>query len=146
MSKVYALILACLVSSCGVPWPENPGAKEPAGTSLAVGLTVQFWSEHFPGIEFPPPPPISWFQGECLEYDELEEPYECTIGMYLFNCFDEEIHIIAEATPSSTALTHELLHWALHQSGTVENGDPDHQHPLWKEVKVITQILKDEDL
>jgi hypothetical protein len=135
---VRALALLALVAcTSSPPLPENDLTSPPPRAEDAQALAVEALEDVFG--ELGDPPPVLWFAGACLEY---EDDPRCMGGMY----FGEEIHVIRPSTdvPSRSALAHELIHWALHVAHG--DSDADHLRADWGLVDPITRALRAEGL
>ncbi len=125
MSELTAIVVAIL-SGCSVERPSNPPADPPLGTEEVESAALAAWSDALGSVA--DPPPILWFEGECLDYSD-STPTFCEDGRTQFVPGDVEIHLAARPVASQTALAHELLHWSLHETG--HGWDGDHSSAEW---------------
>ncbi len=104
----------------------------PAWAQDAAEWSASEWATRYPemGTEYELPP-IRWFAGECLTWDFIPEPHDCTRGMYFDGTLGttEEIQVLASA---QFIVAHELLHWTLdHTQGDC---DGNHEGQAWEQV------------
>lgn len=142
---VAALLLGCH----NIAEPYNNEVKPPRGSALAADITVALWSDvASESISPRNRPNVRWFDGDCLAYPLDEDPFPqidnswCIVGAHYKESFPRyhEIHLIYRDQPSSSALTHELLHWSLWQ--LEQDGDADHSHPWWDKVPEVNRKLR----
>lgn len=139
------LILLTLLSGCSVERPANQPADPPLGADEAEALVLAAWTEALlpdaRGRALSDPPPILWFEGDCLDYSDDSF---CETGRTSTVPGDVEIHILARPRASETALAHELLHWALHETGC--GWDGGHEEGEWDLVIPLQWELYDAGL
>lgn len=133
-----------MLAGCRVapPWPENTPAEPPARADEAAEMVAAAWSARLSLPEPLDPPPVYWFEGECLRYSESDW---CDPGSYWDDSWPyyAEIHLVLYDRISDSFLAHEMLHAAL---GELGNADADHVHPAWEAVGEVRQSLVDAGL
>lgn len=129
------LLLAVLpaIAACAAPYPENPLSPAPEGYPVAKQRIIAAWEDEVGQLG--DPPLIFWFAGTCLNYGDGFDP--CTKGAYWQEGDGQtEIHLVVTPNPADSSLAHELLHWALDETG---DDDPDHTDPLWERVPEVSR-------
>ena len=93
-------------------------------------------------------PEILWFEGLCIRYEDLRGCDQCRAGCthHVSGGEELELHVARPdwAKPSDTALTHELIHWALWVRDSDTDGD--HLDSVWSEEVSIELALVAEGL
>ncbi len=128
------LALVALLAGCGAPMPYNELADPPPGADCATDIAISSWEYAF-GKELGDPPPILWFEGECLDYGA-----RCLYGATMVGYSEPpEIHLLADEPIGDGHLAHEVLHWALYRLG---REDEDHSAPEWNNVNYVRDRLR----
>lgn len=146
MQRIFLFLFLLVViyaKSPEISPPLNPQVPGPYGWQEAAEMAKKEWSRRL-DIKLGEFPKITWYDGECIDYAipvaGLTE-FDCLVGAYIVSPKGDEIHLIYQEYPSESALSHELLHWAIREKGFY---DGDHTRPEWDQVKFVDyKILLD---
>jgi hypothetical protein len=141
-------LLLVALAACSVPQPSNEEVDAPPGADEAAAIVVAEWSERLGvGLDVSEMPVVRWFEGPCLDYgDGCESVAGGHLdGGYAYSLFaDAEIHLLFRPTVHQTSLVHEVLHWALDESGV--HSDASHRSWAWGDVGEVMVTLAEAGL
>lgn len=125
-----------LSTGCDVTNPTNTEVDAPANARDAIAWVAAEWASRFDMTDYELPP-VRWFSGDCLTWNLVSEPHDCTTGMYFKSSpvNDEQIELVIGRELWNTTIAHEFLHWTL--QATRGDLDADHHDPRWAEVAEV---------
>ncbi len=129
------------MTACGaVPEPLNPKVAAPDGADHAALVVVAQWYARLPHgelLDVHDMPTVRWFEPDERGYLDYGSASDNHVAMGAY--WSDEIHLIVRPTIHQSALSYEVLHWAL--DATTGDSDHDHTGPAWDQVREVRGAL-----